>query len=663
MSAGTRTDREPSAEIPKRPPRGPMGPGGPMAMAAPVAKAMSFKASLRRLLGELRPERAPLTIVVALTVASVGAMVMGPKVLGWATDVIFRGVVGRMLPAGVSQDQAVAGLRADGQEQLAAMLEAMQGLVPGQGIDFDDLGRVLGIALALYLGSWLFGYVQGLITTGLVQRTVYRLRQRVEVKLGRVPLSYIDHQPRGEVLSRVTNDIDNLAQTMQQTLSQLISSLLTIVGVLVMMFWISPLLALIALVMIPAAGVVTMLIAKRAQPQFVAQWSRTGRLNAHVEEMYTGHALVKVFGQQEAAAEAFHTENQALYEATFKSHLISGLIHPAMMFLGNLNYVVIAVVGGLRVASGAISLGDVQAFIQYSRQFTQPIMQVASMMNMLQSGVASAERVFELLDAPEQSPDPVDGPRPEPVRGRVAFEDVSFRYEPDAPLIDDLSLVAEPGQTIAIVGPTGAGKTTLVNLLMRFYELDGGRVTLDGVDIAGMDREVLRSDIGMVLQDTWLFGGTIRDNIAYGRDGATDEEIEEAARVTHVDRFVRTLPDGYDTVIDEEAGNVSTGEKQLLTIARAFLADPAILVLDEATSSVDTRTEVLVQHAMAALRTGRTSFVIAHRLSTIRDADVILVMEDGAIVEQGSHDDLIAAGGAYARLYASQFAAAAAPID
>jgi len=663
MSAPTTTRTDSAGDIPRRPPRGPMGHGGPMGMAAPVAKAMNFKGSLRRLLGELRPERVPLAIVVVLTVASVGAMVMGPKVLGWATDVIFRGVVGRMLPAGVSQEQAVAGLRADGQDQLAAMLEAMQGLVPGQGIDFDDLGRVLGIALALYLGSWLFGFVQGLITTGLVQRTVYRLRQRVEVKLGRVPLSYVDHQPRGEVLSRVTNDIDNLAQTMQQTLSQLISSLLTIVGVLVMMFWISWELALIALVMIPAAGVVTMLIAKRAQPQFVAQWSRTGRLNAHVEEMYTGHALVKVFGQQEAAAEAFHTENEALYEATFRSHLISGLIHPAMMFLGNLNYVVIAVVGGLRVASGAISLGDVQAFIQYSRQFTQPIMQVASMMNMLQSGVASAERVFELLDAPEQSEDPVDGPRPEPVRGRVAFEDVAFRYEPDTPLIDDLSLVAEPGQTIAIVGPTGAGKTTLVNLLMRFYELDGGRITLDGVDIAQMDREVLRSDLGMVLQDTWLFGGTIRDNIAYGRDGATEEEILEAARVTHVDRFVRTLPDGYDTVIDEEAGNVSTGEKQLLTIARAFLADPAILVLDEATSSVDTRTEVLVQHAMAALRTGRTSFVIAHRLSTIRDADVILVMEDGAIVEQGNHDELIAADGAYARLYASQFAAAAAPVD
>ena len=656
------TTKSPAAGVRIPPPRGPMG-HGPMGMAMPTAKAMDFRGSLHRLAGELRPERLPLVGVVVLTLGSVGAMVLGPKTLGRATDVIFRGVVGRRLPAGVSQDEAVAGLRADGQDELADMLAAMDGLVPGQGVDFTALSRVLVLVLVLYLVAWLFGYIQGLITTGVVQRTVYRLRQQVETKLGRLPLAYVDRQPRGDLLSRVTNDIDNLAQTLQQTLSQLISSLLTIVGVLVMMFWISPLLAVIALVMLPAAGVVTMVIAKRAQPQFVEQWKRTGTLNAHIEEMYTGHALVKVFGRQKAVSATFHDENEALYEATFKAHLISGLIQPAMMFLGNLNFVVIAVVGGLRVASGALSLGDVQAFIQYSRQFTQPIMQVASMMNLLQSGVASAERVFELLDAPEQSPEPGGGPRPEPVRGRVAFEDVSFRYEPDAPLIDGLSLVAEPGQTVAIVGPTGAGKTTLVNLLMRFYELDGGRITLDGVDVAAIDREALRSSIGMVLQDTWLFGGTITDNIAYGRQGATREQVLEAARVTHVDRFVRTLPDGYETVIDEEAGNVSTGEKQLLTIARAFLADPAILVLDEATSSVDTRTEVLVQHAMAALRHGRTSFVIAHRLSTIRDADIILVMENGAIVEQGSHAGLIAAGGAYAALYASQFAAAAAPVE
>jgi ATP-binding cassette subfamily B multidrug efflux pump len=635
------------------------GPAGPMGMAMPVEKAMDFPGSMRRLLRELRPERLRLACVVVLTMCSVAAMVAGPKVLGWATDAIFRGVAGRMVPAGVTQEQAVAGLRAQGQGKVADMLAAIDGLVPGKGVDFADLGRIALLAVGVYLASWLLGYLSGLVATGVVQRLVYRLRQLVEDKLGRVPLSYIDHQPRGELLSRVTNDIDNLAQTLQQTLSQLINAVLSIIGVLVMMFWISPMLAAIALVVLPVAGVVTAVIAKRAQPQFVAQWQRTGTLNAHVEEMYTGHALVKVFGQQKAAAATFHDENAGMYEATFKAHFISGVIQPTMMFLGNLNYVIIAVVGGLRVASGAISLGDVQAFIQYSRQFTQPITQVASMMNLLQSGVASAERVFELLDAPEQSPEPADGPAPDPVRGLVAFEDVSFRYEPDTPLIEDLSLVAEPGHTVAIVGPTGAGKTTLVNLLMRFYELDGGRITLDGVDVAEMDREVLRDGIGMVLQDTWLFGGTIAENIAYGREGATREEVVEAARVTYVDRFVRMLPDGYETVIDEEAGTVSAGEKQLLTIARAFLSDPAILILDEATSSVDTRTEVLVQHAMAVLRKDRTSFVIAHRLSTIRDADTILVMEDGAIVEQGSHDELIAADGAYARLYASQFAAAA----
>ena len=659
MSAGAAPAAPAAAPRPPlRPPHGPMG----MGMGMPTAKPSDFRASARRLLDVLRPERPAILGVVGLSVVSVALTVLGPRLLGRATDLIFAGFIGRQIPEGVTQEQAVAGLREQGQGRVADMIAAMDHLVPGQGIDFTALRDVLLGVLALYAGAWLFGYLQGLLTTGLVQRTVYRLRQDVETKLGRLPLAYVDKQPRGDLLSRVTNDIDNLAQTLQQTLSQLIAAVLTILGVLVMMFSISPLLALIALVTVPLAGVVTAAIAKRSKPQFVAQWARTGTLNAHIEEMYTGHALVKVFGRQEAASSAFHEQNAELYDASFKAQFISGVIQPAMMFISNLSYVAIAVVGGLRVASGAISLGDVQAFIQYSRQFTQPITQVAAMMNLLQSGVASAERVFELLDAPEQSAEPAPTTRP-PVQGRVVFEDVTFSYDPQAPLIEDLDLVAEPGQTVAIVGPTGAGKTTLVNLLMRFYEVGGGRITLDGVDVATMSREALRSQIGMVLQDTWLFGGTIADNIAYGRVGVTREEVIEAAKVTHVDRFVRTLPDGYETVIDEEGSNVSAGEKQLITIARAFLADPAILVLDEATSSVDTRTEVLVQHAMAALRAGRTSFVIAHRLSTIRDADMILVMESGRIVEQGTHDDLLAAGGHYAALYASQFADAAAPVD
>lgn len=485
------------------------------------------------------------------------------------------------------------------------------------------------------------------------------MREQVEEKLARLPLSYFDRQQRGEVLSRATNDIDNIQQTLQQTLSQIVASLLTIVGVLVVMFWISWLLALVALVTVPVSVVVATKVGKRAQPQFVQQWKTTGKLNAHIEEMYTGHSLVKVFGRQRESAELFREQNEALYAAGFKAQFISGIIQPAMMFIGNLNYVLVAVVGGLRVASGALSIGDVQAFVQYSRQFSQPLTQVASMANLVQSGVASAERVFELLDAPEQDPDAERPARPDRVEGRVAFEDVSFRYAEDKPLIEGLSLAVHPGQTVAIVGPTGAGKTTLVNLLMRFYEVRGGRITLDGTDIAEMSREELRSHIGMVLQDTWLFGGTIAENIAYGAPaGISHDKIVAAARATHVDRFVRTLPDGYETVLDDEGSNVSVGEKQLITIARAFLAEPAILVLDEATSSVDTRTEVLIQHAMAQLRSGRTSFVIAHRLSTIRDADVILVMENGAIVEQGPHDALLAADGAYARLYAAQFSEA-----
>ncbi|MCQ4081723.1 ABC transporter ATP-binding protein/permease [Streptomyces sp. RB6PN25] len=624
----------------------------------PAEKSMNFKGSSQRLLRELRPERGIVALVLFLATGSVALSVLGPKILGHATDLIFAGVIGRMLPSGTTLAEAVAGMRAHGQGKLADMLASMHGVIPGKGIDFHAVGVVLLWVLLIYVGAAAFGFVQARIATRIVQRAVFRLRKQVEEKLAKLPLSYFDRQPRGEVLSRATNDIDNIAQTLQQTLSQIVASLLTIVGVLTMMFWISWLLALVALVTVPVSVVVATRVGKRAQPQFVAQWKTTGKLNAHIEEMYTGHSLVKVFGRQRESAAIFREQNQALYEAGFRAQFISGTIQPAMMFIGNLNYVLVAVIGGLRVASGALSIGDVQAFVQYSRQFSQPLTQVASMANLVQSGVASAERVFELLDAAEQEPDPApeEAPRPEVVRGQVEFKGVSFRYEEDKPLIEDLSLAVKPGQTVAIVGPTGAGKTTLVNLLMRFYEVTGGRITLDGVEIAGMSREELRSNIGMVLQDTWLFGGTIADNIAYGVEGATRERLVEAAKATHVDRFVRTLPDGYDTVIDEEGSNVSAGERQLITIARAFLAEPAILVLDEATSSVDTRTEVLIQHAMNQLRAGRTSFVIAHRLSTIRDADVILVMESGQIVEQGTHEDLLESGGAYAKLYAAQFA-------
>nr|WP_157527621.1 ABC transporter ATP-binding protein [Micromonospora rosaria] len=620
----------------------------------PAERSMNFGPSARRLLGRLRPQRLHLVAVITLAVVSVALSVIGPKILGHATDIIFTGVIGRQLPAGSTAEQAVEGARAAGNDNFADMLARMD-VVPGTGIDVAALARVLLLALALFLVASLLLWWQGWLLTGVVQRTVRRLRADVEDKINRLPLPYFDRQPRGELLSRVTNDIDNISQTLQQTLSQLLTSLLTVLGVVVMMFVISPLLAWVALVAVPLSVVVTQQIAKRSQRQFIAQWTHTGELNAQIEEAFTGHELVKVFGRQREVEAAFHAKNEELFRASYGAQFISGIIMPAMMFIGNLSYVVIAVVGGLRVASGTMSLGDVQAFIQYSRQFTQPLTQVAAMANLLQSGVASAERVFAVLDADEQTPDPAEPARVTRPRGRVAFEHVSFRYAPDTPLIEDLSLVAEPGHTVAIVGPTGAGKTTLVNLIMRFYELDAGRITLDGVDVTTLRRDDLRGRVGMVLQDTWLFNGTIRENIAYGRPDATEEEIMAATRATFVDRFVRSLPDGYDTVIDAEGSNVSAGEKQLITIARAFLAEPSLLILDEATSSVDTRTEVLLQRAMAALRSDRTSFVIAHRLSTIRDADLILMMEQGRIVEQGSHRDLLAARGAYHRLYQAQF--------
>ncbi|BCW46931.1 ABC transporter ATP-binding protein [Arthrobacter sp. StoSoilB5] len=644
---------------PQRPPMGP-GRGGPFAgMSIPAEKASNFGASARRLLGTLRPERFWLTLVVVFAVVSVTLSVIGPRLLGEGTNLIFAGVVSKQLPAGVSKAQVIAGLRASGENNKADMLSAMD-LTPGIGIDFGALSSVLLWVLALYVLASAFGWMQAYVLNGVVQRTVYRLRERIEAKIHRLPLRYFDSIQRGELLSRVTNDVDNISQSLQQSISQVVSSLLTVLGVLVMMFLLSPLLALIALVTIPLTLGTTMVIAKRSQKLFVAQWKNTGELNGQIEETYTGHALVKVFGRQNEVQEKFRAKNTELFEASFGAQFVSGLIMPAMTFIGNLVYVGIAVVGGLQVASGAMQLGDVQAFIQYSRQFTMPLAQLGSMANLLQSGVASAERVFDLLDEEEESAEPVSGTSRGAARGRLVFENVSFRYLPDKPLITDLSLVAEPGQSIAIVGPTGAGKTTLVNLMMRFYELDAGRITLDDVDIASMSRQELRSRMGMVLQDTWLFGGTIRDNIAYGRPTASESEILEAAQATYVDRFVRSLPEGYDTLLDDEGGNVSAGEKQLLTIARAFLSRPSVLILDEATSSVDTRTEVLVQKAMNALRSDRTSFVIAHRLSTIRDADLILVMESGQIVEQGTHSELLAAGGAYSRLYEAQFAAPAA---
>jgi ATP-binding cassette subfamily B protein len=629
--------------------------GGPGAigMQLPADKARNFKATFKRLLGRLRPERFVILVVLLLAIVSVFFAVLGPWLLGQATNVIFEGVIGKQIPPGVTQEQAIEGLRAQGQNQMADMLSAM---TVTDGVDFTRLGQIIAAVVVVYFLSSVFSWGQNYLMAGVTQRTMYRLREDVDTKLGRLPLKYFDSHPRGDLLSRVTNDIDNISTTMQQTMTQAITSLMTVLGVLGMMFWISPLLALVSLLTVPLSFFVTLMIAKRSQGQFVGQWKWTGKVNGHVEEMFTGHDLVKVFGHREKAIEDFDAANEQMYASSFRAQFISGMIQPAMMFVANLNYVAIAVIGGIRVASGTMSLGDVQAFIQYSRQFTMPITQLASITNLLQSGIASAERVFEVLDAQEQSPEQHGAPLERP-QGHVEFRDVSFQYVPDKPLIQHLDLEVAPGEAVAIVGPTGAGKTTLVNLLMRFYDVDEGEILLDGVPTSSMTRDDVRRCFGMVLQDTWLFAGTIKENIAYGFEGASDEAIIDAAKAARVDHFVRTMPDGYDTMLDDEASNLSAGEKQLLTIARAFLANRPILILDEATSSVDTRTEVLIQQAMATLREGRTSFVIAHRLSTIRDADTILVMDAGAIIEQGSHAELMDARGFYYDLYQSQFLA------
>ena len=598
--------------------RASFGPGG--GIGIPAERSDKFGTTLKRLGDILGTETPRLFAVFVLTVVSVVLVVLGPRLLGDATNIIVQGVVG------------------------------------GGGIDFDELHRQLTTVMLVYIGSFVLQYTSSYVLAGVVQRSMFSLRQEVERKLNHLPLSYIDRQPRGDLLSRVTNDIDNLSQSLQQTTSQILTALLTLIGVTVMMFTISPLLALVALITVPLSVWLMKVIGGKARPRFMAQWRHTGDLNAQAEEVFSGHAIVKSFGRQREAEARFRADNDKLYEASFAAQFMANLIQPAMLFMGNVQYILIAVVGGLQISSGSLSIGDMQAMIQYARQFAQPLTHLASMAATFQSGIASLERVLELIDAEEQSPEQELIADPAPVRGRVVFEDVHFSYDPDKPLIAGLNVTAEPGETVAIVGPTGAGKTTLVNLIMRFYELDSGRITLDGRDIASFPRNELRSDIGMVLQDTWLFGGTIRENLRYGNPDATDEQIYEAARVTYVDRFVHSLPDGYDTIINDEGDNISTGEKQLMTIARAFLSDPAILILDEATSSVDTRTEVLIQEAMNNLRANRTSFVIAHRLSTIRGADVILVMEDGRIVEQGNHDSLLEAHGAYWRLYNAQFA-------
>lgn len=630
-------------------------------------KPQNFWPSFLRFIGLLKPYAWVFALATLLGAVGVVLAVAGPKILGEATNVVFEGAVGLLIGdqfAGMTQEQVVQALEAAGQQDFANMVAAMQSFTPGSGIDFEALRTVVMWAIAVYVVSALLQWVQGYIINVVMVRTMFRVRERIEAKIHRLPLRYFDRVQRGELISRVTNDVDNMTQTLQQSLSGAITSLLMVIGVVGMMFSISWQLALVALVSLPLIGVIMGVIGPKSQKAFQTQWKKVGRLNSRVEESFSGHALVKVFGREKAVSEAFQAENEELYGASFKAQFLSGIMMPSMQFVGYLTYAGIAVLGGIMVASGQIRIGDVQAFVQYSQQFTQPLTELGGMLPVVQSGTASAERVFALLDEDEEEPDAENAPTaPADGRGVIEFRDVTFSYSPDQPLIRDLSFRVEPGHTVAIVGPTGAGKTTLVNLLMRFYELDGGAILLDGQDTGEMTRADLRSRTGMVLQDPWLFAGTIRDNIRYGNEAASDDEIQQAAEATYVDRFVHSLPDGYDTVLEEDAANVSAGERQLVTIARAFVRRPQVLILDEATSSVDTRTELLLQKAMAALRQGRTSFVIAHRLSTIRDADLILVMEHGAIVGQGTHDELIAREGAYWRLYQSQFEHAAVDVE
>ncbi|OHU64464.1 ABC transporter ATP-binding protein [Mycobacteroides chelonae] len=609
-------------------------------------RSRDFRGTAVRMVRRLAPQRFLTAVVIILSMTGIAIGVIGPRILGHATDLLFNGVVGRELPAGLSKEQAIEAARARGDGQFAQMLSGMN-VTPGTGVDFHAVGMTLALALGLYLAAGLLAWVQARLLNVTVQRTVVALRTDVEDKLHRLPLSYFDSRQRGEILSRVTNDIDNIQTSLQMSINQLLSSMLTLVAVLVMMLSISPLLAVITLATVPLSLWVTRAIARRSQRLFVAQWSNTGKLNAHIEETYSGFTIVKTYGHRADAEAIFAERNAKVYSSAFGAQFFSGLVSPATAFVGNLSYVAVAVVGGLKVASGELTLGSIQAFTQYVRQFNQPLTQVAAMYNTLQSGLASAERVFELLDAGEETPDPAYPATIPAGSPGVEFEDISFGYSPETRVIDGLSLRVEPGQTVAIVGPTGAGKTTLVNLLMRFYDLDSGRILLDGVDISTVSRHDLRSQMGMVLQDTWLFAGTIAENIAYGRPGASDDEVREAARAAYVDRFVQTLPDGYDTRIADDGENVSAGEKQLITIARAFLARPQLLILDEATSSVDTRTELRIQRAMAELRRDRTSFIIAHRLSTIRDADRIVVMDGGSVVESGTHTELLARRGPY----------------